>query len=60
MISAWIPTQEENIISEAVKAKVLRGGMVPALVDGVLKVHCLLRREQRYEEAQYTMIIVLL
>ena len=38
----------------------LRGGMVPALVDGVLKVHCLLRREQRYEEAQHTMIIVLL
>ena len=34
----------------------LRGGMVPALVDGVLKVSCLLRREQRYEEAQHTIV----
>ena len=28
----------------------LRGGMVPALVDEVLKGHCLLRREQRYNK----------
>ena len=34
--------------------------MVPALVDGVLKVPCLLRREQQYKKAQHTMIIVLL
>ena len=31
----------------------LRFGMVPALVDGVLKVPCLLRREQRYEDSAY-------
>ena len=30
--------------------KVLRFGIVPALVDEVLKVHCLLRMEQRYKE----------
>ena len=28
-------------------SRLLRGGMVPALVDQVLKVSCLLRREQR-------------
>ena len=28
----------------------LRGGMVPASVDEVLKGHCLLRREQRYNK----------
>ena len=27
--------------------RMLRGGMVPALVDQVLKGHCILRREQR-------------
>ena len=32
---------------KALKRLVLRFGMVPALVDGVLKVSCLLRREQR-------------
>ena len=31
----------------------LRFGMVPALVDWVLKVPCLLRREQRYEDSIY-------
>ena len=34
------------MVYEKAPIEMLRGGMVPALVDGVLEVHCLLRREQ--------------